>query len=490
MLSSVVEHYLHTVGVAGSKPAARTIFPNEIGGFTSADTVSTQKSQEICDEDMSKWPKKVKHRNKVLAKIYKPCKGRVSYRVVWKAAGSRQMKSFRTYSGKGGAKEYAESWVKKLADSDSKIDQLTNDQSKDALAAFERLNQFRVDTGRKLSLLAAVSQLCDVATKLGEQHTPAEAADGFLRTCATVKQKDLAEAINELITKRAGESKELNKNGRPNLHPRWHSTTARWLREFGEMFPGDLVGDLTREKLALWVQSLTKLGGKSRNDHREMLRHFLRWAVRQDYLHQTHRLLDADCMKAENVDTSENDFYRPKELRRLLDGADKGLRPVIALQALAGLRRDEVMRLNWEDVFATTRHITVSSSKSKTRNRRLVEIVPALAAWLRPYRRKQGAIFPDGADVYNHGFAALREALAVPGRKNGLRHGFCTFHFAQHSNENLTAAQAGNSPTMVHAHYKGLTTKKEALAWFAVKPAKTTASEKIVEMPTAQEGVA
>ncbi len=28
-LSSVVEHYLHTVGVAGSKPAARTIF-NEI----------------------------------------------------------------------------------------------------------------------------------------------------------------------------------------------------------------------------------------------------------------------------------------------------------------------------------------------------------------------------------------------------------------------------------------------------------------------------
>jgi hypothetical protein len=29
-LSSVVEHYLHTVGVAGSKPAARTIFWLEI----------------------------------------------------------------------------------------------------------------------------------------------------------------------------------------------------------------------------------------------------------------------------------------------------------------------------------------------------------------------------------------------------------------------------------------------------------------------------
>ena len=42
-----------------------------------------------------------------------------------------------------------------------------------------------------------------------------------------------------------------------------------------------------------------------------------------------------------------------------------------------------------------------------------------------------------------------------------------------HGNENLTAQQAGNSPAMIHAHYKGLATKKEAEAWFAIKPAKT-----------------
>jgi hypothetical protein len=35
-LSSVVEHYLHTVGVAGSKPAARTI-PPERGVFSVPD---------------------------------------------------------------------------------------------------------------------------------------------------------------------------------------------------------------------------------------------------------------------------------------------------------------------------------------------------------------------------------------------------------------------------------------------------------------------
>jgi hypothetical protein len=53
-----------------------------------------------------------------------------------------------------------------------------------------------------------------------------------------------------------------------------------------------------------------------------------------------------------------------------------------------------------------------------------------------------------------------------------LRHGYCSFHFALHSNENLTAAQAGNSPAMIHAHYKGLATKAEAEKWFNVQPAK------------------
>ena len=57
---------------------------------------------------MSKWPKKIKHRKRVLAKIYQPCRGRESYRVTWYAAGKRQMKSFPTYAGTGGAKEFAE----------------------------------------------------------------------------------------------------------------------------------------------------------------------------------------------------------------------------------------------------------------------------------------------------------------------------------------------------------------------------------------------
>ena len=66
----------------------------------------------------------------------------------------------------------------------------------------------------------------------------------------------------------------------------------------------------------------------------------------------------------------------------------------------------------------------------------------------------------------------LRRTLKIPSRRNGLRHGFVTYHFALHQNENTISAMAGNSPAMIHAHYKGLATKAEAEKWFAVRPQK------------------
>jgi hypothetical protein len=65
------------------------------------------------------------------------------------------------------------------------------------------------------------------------------------------------------------------------------------------------------------------------------------------------------------------------------------------------------------------------------------------------------------------------KTAGVKRKDNGLRHSFCSFHFVLHGNENLTAAQAGNSPAMVHQHYKGLATKAEAEKWFAVEPSKS-----------------
>jgi hypothetical protein len=76
----------------------------------------------------------------------------------------------------------------------------------------------------------------------------------------------------------------------------------------------------------------------------------------------------------------------------------------------------------------------------------------------------------------------LCEKAEVTRKPNGLRHAFCSFHLAVNANENATALQAGNTPAMVHGAYKGLATRKEAEAWFAVAPA---AEENVIPMAAA-----
>ncbi len=213
----------------------RTIFSRKNDALSVSDTNLTQKNLESGDADMAKWPKRVKHRNKVLAKIYRPCRGRDSYRLTWYAAGKRQMKSFPTYAGQVGAKEFAEALVKELAKNSQAV-MLAPAQASDALAAIERLGTFYQTTGRKVSLLAAVSEYCEAVAKL-RGRTLTEAVEGFSRTDATVKRQDLKAAIEEFIA--VEEPRTRSSNGqRAQLSPKYHYNRAIQLRRFAGTFPG------------------------------------------------------------------------------------------------------------------------------------------------------------------------------------------------------------------------------------------------------------
>src|SRR5262249_40587273 len=73
-LSSAVEHFLHTEGVAGSKPAARTIFPKE-NGESVVSTKDLPNISQVFDDEIEKpvnFPKRLRYRKRgrVLATIY------------------------------------------------------------------------------------------------------------------------------------------------------------------------------------------------------------------------------------------------------------------------------------------------------------------------------------------------------------------------------------------------------------------------------------
>jgi integrase len=338
-------------------------------------------------------------------------------------------------------------------------------------------------TGRRVSLLAGISEYCEAASKLSGR-TLGEAVDGYLSTVASVKQKDIKEAVEEFIA--AEEPRTKASDGqRAQLSAKYAYNRAIILRRFAGTFPNTAVCELAKEHLDAFIGGLPGIKSKSRNGkpvtsakgrnhHRATIRQFLQRAVRKDYLTPTHRLNEADTMRPERANSAEVQFYTPKELRTLLEAAEGPMPAMIAIGGLAGLRTAELLRLTWQDVWRAKGHIEVTAGKAKTRQRRLVEIGPALAVWPGQFRTFiEGKVCALHEITWQQRFVKLCEKAEVERKPNGLRHAFCTYHFAAHANENLTAQKAGNSPAMVHSHYKGLATKAEAKRWFTVKPLKS-----------------
>jgi integrase len=445
-------------------------------------------SQKVCTEFAQKdtrtadrrvrFPVTIRHRNSK-AKIYAPGGKFAYYRLAYTVAGKRRMQTFPAYTA---AREAAERVVRELANG-SQAAALTATQSRDALAAFERLQGFYQSTGRRVSLLAAVSEFVEAAGKL-RGRTLGEAVTGYLRTVADVKRKDIKEAVEEFLQADAPRTK-ASKGQRAQLSAKYAYNRELQLRRFADTFQNTPVCDLSKEHLDAFIGSLGELSAKSRNNYRAAVRQFLQWTIRKDYLPAAHRLNEADGMRPERGNTSETCFYPPREFAALLENADDSLRPLIAIGGLAGLRTAELLRLDWADVWRVPGHIEVTARKSKTRQRRLVEICPALAAWLEPYRaHTTGKLWTFHEITFQQKFVVLCEAAEVTRKTNGLRHAFCTYHFAAHVNENQTAQQAGNSPAMIHAHYKGLATKNDAEKWFKVLPPKSAGN--VIQLPVAK----
>jgi integrase len=160
----------------------------------------------------------------------------------------------------------------------------------------------------------------------------------------------------------------------------------------------------------------------------------------------------------------------PTELRALLAVAPGWFRPVLAIQAFAGLRPDEVLRLDWKDVKRDCGHIEIGRDRTKAAARRLAPIPPNLVRWLADAAKRSGKVFPYSPANFTEIQVSTATEAEVSWKLNALRHSFISYRMAQTSDAARVSLESGTSPGTIFKRYRALGGEMDARQWFTIVP--------------------
>ena len=385
------------------------------------------------------------------------------YRVCYHIGGKRERLNF---SDLDKAKLEAEAQASQLSRGDVDAMQITG---KDRLV-YRRAVEAVKETG--VALDAAALEYSE-AWKHVDGVSLVDAAKFYARHHGRgIKRKPIAEAVEEMIaTKKASGVSEL-----------YLSDLRYRLGAFKVAFRCD-VNALVPDDLAKFFAGL-RLSPRSYNNFLRALKTLFSFAQKQGWLSREADLLDRVEKRREKAAPVE--IFTPPELAALLKHASSKLRPCLALGAFAGLRAEEILRLEWIDIDRRPGFIEVAAHKAKTAARRLVPISDNLAGWLATAPR-------DGARIWTKSkawfFESVREAVASINeerrpkaeqfiwKQNAPRHSWISYRLAETQDINRVALEAGNSPQIIFRHHRELATPEQATTWFSISP---TAGKNII----------
>lgn len=321
------------------------------------------------------------------------------------------------------------------------------------VSSYGRAIELLRPTGATLEVVAATFAEC-FAT-LGSDRM-LEAARFFRRHNADkLPEKAVREVVDELLAIKAARG----------VSGRYLEDLKSRLSRFAEAFAVQIASVSTAD-LQSWLDGL-KVAPRTLLNFRRAVSTLFSFASARGYVFAN----PAAATERPNTRNAEAvTIYTPAELSKLLANAKPDFVPALVLCAFCGLRSAEAERLEWRDIDLPSGFATVGAAKSKTRSRRLVPIPANAKAWLAPYSRSRGLIWPHSHCLfYERQREAARDA-GVEWKPNALRHSFISYRLAEVQDVAKVALEAGNSPQIVFSNYRELVRPAAAAAWFAVRP--------------------
>lgn len=197
-------------------------------------------------------------------------------------------------------------------------------------------------------------------------------------------------------------------------------------------------------------------------------RMFFRWSNRMGYIQRD----PSAALDAPKAAVGRN-ILTVDQMRAVLSvKMDNWLLACILLGGFAGLRTEELLRMDWEDIDLKAEEIHIRPGVMKDSGgffERIVDFTEPLS------RRKdaltgKGKLVPVTSRLFHYARGAVAGALEWPTwPDNCLRHSFATYHLARSLDPGKTAYQMGHSsPAMVRRVYAVPARRADGAAWWTI----------------------
>jgi integrase len=244
-------------------------------------------------------------------------------------------------------------------------------------------------------------------------------------------------------------------------------------RQFVSAFPPEkLTSEITSADCEGWIHNASSSSNPySINARHKHLSTFFNWCQKQKLCSEN----PTSGIEFLPEPDTEVDVLSPNQVRALLELADPQLLAYVSIGAFAGIRKEEIHRLEWSDVVLRDddddeSFIRVPGPKSKNKDRREVVMQPCLKAWLRPIAKESGPVVNIG-DLWRR-FRDLRLRAGIQTwPTNALRHSFASYFLKHFKNRGELMEYMGHlTPGMLNKHYRRLVTAADAAAYWSIFP--------------------
>jgi integrase/recombinase XerD len=421
---------------------------------------------QICDLARMELPvgviRRKRRRSHALKVVREPVNGKYRFKIAgYYVDGKRIRKYFET---RDAAETFVEAEQIRRENLGKRATHIDGALAEDALRASDILKR------TPYTLLEAARFVAHAHSKF-EPHA-VRIDDAINAHAAAIERRNRSVTVNKLADEFIDNRRA---KGKSEIYIR--DLTTR-LRRFKSSMGDRITAEITSSDVDHWIQSLN-LGPQSQNNFRAVLSAMWTFAVRCGYAAtNVIQFVDKTSVVRDHVPT-----FSVEQLTSLLAAAPADYLPVLAIGAFAGLRPEEINKLQWEDLDFHERTIRVNASAAKTRKKRFAEVSDNLAGWLEPYAGRCGLVVPPNLQKLRR--ATMKSANVGTWPPDVLRHSFASAHYAFHRDPGRTAMTLGHrDQSMLLNHYRNLMTPSEAARYWKIAP-ETASDAKIIPLTTA-----